>query len=104
MFRQAEACYVPAGSATKLVQARCRINAGGLGWIEVWRALVRSVVVMQDAVCSGWLRLQTAIAVGAERLRRLVAGCTMEWCGGLSLGMVPLVEAWIFKQGGFCGR
>lgn len=65
----------------------------GAAWpVDAWR--VGAVLV----------ELQTAIAVGAVRLRRLVAACTMEWCCGLSLGMVRLVEAWIFKQGGFCGR
>ena len=99
-----ELWLVQAGFGTKLVQARCRVNAGGLGLIVVWRALVSSVVLRQDAFCSGLARLLTAIAVGAVRLRRLVAGCTMEWCGGLSLGLSRFGEAWIFRQGGVCGR
>ena len=99
-----ELWLVQAGFGTKLVQARCWINASGLGLNVVWRAMAMSVVAMQGAVRQGLSRLRTAIAVGAVRLRRLVAGCTMEWCGGLSLGLSRFGEAWIFRQGGVCGR
>jgi hypothetical protein len=73
MSRQVEACYVPSGLATKLVQARGRINAGGLGLCGVGFVAFGLVPVGSCELRSG--RSKTAIAVGAVRLRRLVAGC-----------------------------
>jgi len=78
---------------TKLVQARCWINASGLGLNVVWRAMAMSVVAMQGAVRPGLSRLRTAIAVGAVRLRRLVAGCTTERYGTVVRGEFGQVEA-----------
>jgi hypothetical protein len=80
MSRQVEACYVPSGLATKLVQARCRINAGGLGCTVVGYVMSSCVLARRCQLMPvefGFVvaRFRTAIAVGAVRLRRLVAGC-----------------------------
>jgi hypothetical protein len=65
---------------TKLVQARGRINAGGLGCTVVGYVVSSCVLAgrcQSMPVEFGFVvaRFRTAIAVGAVRLRRLVAGC-----------------------------
>ena len=51
------------GSHTTPVQARFQINAGGVGWIEVWQALLR------------WVALRSG------ELRRSAASSVWEWHG-----------------------
>jgi hypothetical protein len=67
-----ESWPVNAGFSTKLVKARGRINAGGLGCVVSRHGVARWCKVRQI----------TAIAVGAVRLRRLVAGCTWHGAAG----------------------
>jgi hypothetical protein len=62
--------------ATKLVQARGRINAGGLGWCKFDRCLVGLVSASPGYAGQGWVK--AALVIGTMPLRRGGA----EWKGG----------------------
>jgi hypothetical protein len=102
---------------TKLVQARGRINAGGLGLCGVGFVAFGLVPVGSCESRSG--RSKTAIAVGAVRLRRLVAGsvwmrpgwarhggasCCMSRLAALVIGTKPLRRGGAEWKGGHYGR
>jgi hypothetical protein len=89
---------VNAGLSTRLVQARGRINAGGLGWIVLGPVVLRSGNAGRCTAVQG-------TATNRHRGRRGEAstprgGMHQAWCGGLSLDMSRLGEVW---QGGCYG-
>lgn len=113
MVCQDAVCFVPARPRglrhlTTLVQERSRIDAGGVGWIMVWRAIARSVMAMQVAACS--VRARSVLVITTTRparfwLRRQMVGCGLERrvparlgkpCWGMaSLGLDFLCLRWV---------
>jgi len=92
MSSQGAACFVPlrpGGSRllTKLVQARCRINAGGLGWTLVRCGWIRFVVACH--VCARLVAACCGLACNRHRGRRGEASTPR---GGMHRGMVRRVD------------
>jgi len=99
-------CRVSSVMETKLVQARGRINAGGLGCIKAGSGPFRFGLVgrcLSGCFVACRAMVSTTTRSARFRLRRRMVGCTKEWCGGSMLGLVRLGEAWLRKEV-ICGR